>query len=52
VSGFRKVWIKGERREVTGFDTNGRPITRRGKNGGPVIEQRVELHHVPKGRRA
>lgn len=48
MSGFRKVWFKGPRSVVVGKDQAGKDVVRKGKNGGAVIAQVVELHHVPK----
>ena len=49
MNGLRREWVKGERKLVEGVTAQGRTVTRLGKNGGPVIEQHVELRLVPKG---
>lgn len=50
MSGFRRVWVKGPRSTVESIDNKGKVVQRVGKRGGPVIEQVVELHLVPKER--
>lgn len=50
--GYRRVWVKGPRQTIESTDTKGNTVVRRGKNGGPVIDQRVELHLVPKEARS
>lgn len=47
MSGLRREWHRGPREEVTAKD-KGRDVVIRGKNGGPVIRQHVELRLVPK----
>jgi hypothetical protein len=41
-------WIIGPRTLVEGHDNKGKTITRRGKNGGPVISQSVVKVLTPK----
>jgi hypothetical protein len=45
---MRRVWVRGPRGFLTGIDNKGRSVVRLGKNGGPVIQQRVDLILVPK----
>lgn len=47
MSGLRRVWVRGPREFVVGSD-KGRQVVLKGKNGGPVIKQRVELVLTPK----
>jgi hypothetical protein len=43
---LRKVWIVGERKPIVqSTDKHGVETYRLGKNGGPVIQQKVELHY-------
>lgn len=41
-------WEKSERKTVESKDGKGKSIVRTGKNGGPVIEQRVVKVLTPK----
>jgi hypothetical protein len=49
MTGMRREWVKGPRTFVEGASAKGKVVQRLGKNGGPVVEQHVELWLVPKG---
>lgn len=52
MAGLRKKWYRGPHALSVGIGNRGQNVVRLGKNGGPVIKQVVELHLVPKERRA
>jgi hypothetical protein len=47
--GMKVRWLIGPRSLITSTDRNGKPITRTGKNGGPVVDQLVVKQLLPKG---